>query len=57
MSGQFQSSAVCVTMQDIDAKQKGDLENDVVLEALTYYSATLSVIGLFLTIFTLWGSR
>lgn len=57
MSGQFQCSAVCGIMQDIDARQKGDPGDDVVLEALTYYGTTLSVIGLFLTIFTLWGSR
>ena len=46
-----------VILQDVDAREKNVPEDDVALEALTYVGATLSIVGLLLSIFTLLGAK
>lgn len=50
-------STIFVIQQDIDAREDEKPEDDVVLDALSYIAATLSVIGLLLSIFTLLGAK
>ena len=44
-------------LQDIKAREEGKPEKDVGLEALTYIGASLSLIGLTLTVLTLLASK